>query len=82
MSEQTDQSTDTKWVVCVVVLAERYPRKKFANYYLGVKGDKAAAHIMQDQIAKRGFKADGRRFFADEIETLSVKQVEENSDEQ
>lgn len=76
-----DQDIGTKYLVCVVVLVEKQPRK-YANYYLGVDGDEVAAKVMRDQIAKVGFKADGRRFFPDEIETLNIKQVEEKSDEQ
>ena len=76
-----EEQIGTKFLVCVVVLVEKRPRK-FANYYLGVDGDKVAAQVMRDRIAKVGFKADGRRFFPDEIETLNIKQVEEKSDEQ
>ena len=63
-----------KWVVCVVVLVSEKPRE-YSNYYLGVS-DREAAAKMQDQIAKRGFKADGKRFFPDQIETLTLKRGE------
>lgn len=67
------------WTVCVVVLMTKNPRK-YKNYYVCVSGDREAAMKMQDQIAKRGFKADDRRFFPDEIETLSLKQVGDKLD--
>lgn len=79
MSEEIQD--DVKWMVCVVVLLEKRP-KKYGNYYLCVNGDKVAAQVMRDQIAKKGFKADGKRFFSDDIESLNIKQLEEKSDEQ
>jgi len=63
-----------KWVICVVTLVSEKPRE-YGNYYLGVNGREAAAK-MQDQIAKKGFKADGKRFFPDQIETLTLKRGE------
>jgi hypothetical protein len=82
MSEPEEQVQEgTKYMVCVVVCVEKKPRK-YANYYLCVNGDKVAAKVMRDQIAKGGFRADGRRFFSDEIESLNIKQVEETTNEQ
>jgi hypothetical protein len=63
---------DEKWVICVVVLEEKNPRK-YENYYVAVAGKKEEAELLQNRIAKTGFKADERRFFPDEIETLSLK---------
>ena len=71
MSEPTEQATQ-KWMICVVVLVQKRPRK-YDNFYVCVDGDHEAAELMRNRIAKRGFQADGRRFFADEIETLNIK---------
>jgi predicted GNAT family N-acyltransferase len=59
-------------VLCVVVLKNKMPRE-YENYYLAVKGDLESAEHMQKMIAKRGFKAEGRRYFPDEIESLNIK---------
>lgn len=72
---------EEKWLVCVVVLEKKKPRT-YANFYLGVKGDRDTAVVMQNEIAKRGFKAGDRRYWPDEIETLTLKQVSGDTEDE
>jgi len=73
MSEEETSELEVKpLVLCVVVLKSKSPRE-YGNYYLAVDGDREAAELMQKAIAKRGFKAEGRRYFPDEIESLNIK---------
>lgn len=65
---------DKKWVICVVVLFNKDPRE-YKTFYLGVKGTEEDAKASQFLIAKTGFEAEGRRFFPDEIETLTIKEA-------
>jgi len=74
MTPDTPEPTQTnQWVICVVALETRSPRK-YANYFMAVEGDRAAAEKMQAVVAKKGFKVEGRRYFPDEIESLNIKQ--------
>ena len=69
-----------KWTLCVVVLANKKPRE-YKNFYLGISGSEEEAQAMQSHIAKKGFKAEGERFFPDQIETLNLKVAGGETDE-
>lgn len=64
------------WVVCVVVLESKNPRT-YKNYYLGCNSE-ATAIEQQRLIAKKGFVGEEkRRYFPDEIETVTLKRGEQ-----
>lgn len=72
MSEE-QEAVDT-YVICVVALdRSKLPKRKYKNYYLGVKGTRPQASMMQDEIAKKGFKTGDMRVFADDIESINLK---------
>lgn len=61
---------DKVWVICVVV---RVAPKEYKNYYVGVKGKYERAVDYKHVIARRGFSADGVRYFRDQIESIFIK---------
>lgn len=75
MEEQHD------WVICVVALVKNKPRE-YKPFYLGVRGTQAQAHAMQDTVAKNGFTEKQVRYFPDQIESLTLKKVGDETDEQ
>lgn len=64
-------------ILCIVALENKSPRE-YKNYYLAIRGTKEEAQLMQTAIAKNGFKSDERRFFPDEIESLTIKLRNDN----
>ncbi len=79
MSTQDTPKEANTWILCVVVLEQKKPRK-YKNFFLAISGTEQEATLMQRQVAKKGFKAEGRRFFPDEIETLNLKEGEEENE--
>ncbi len=72
MSEEQEQ-VET-YVICVVALdRSQLPKRKYENYYMGVKGTRSQASMMQDEIAKKGFKTGDVRVFSDDIESINLK---------
>lgn len=70
MSEEQEET----YVICVVALdRSKLPKRTYKNYYMGVKGTRKQAVMMQDEISKIGFKAEGVRVFADDIESVNLK---------
>jgi len=73
MSDHPTHNEASTWIVCVVVLKTKRPRT-YKNFYLGVSGSREDAEILQERIAKKGFRSGEDRYFPDQIETLSLKQ--------
>ena len=65
-------------MIVVVVLQSKEPNK-YSEYYLGCKGSEEDAKTMRDTIAGKGFVAEGRRYFPDEIETVTYKEHKETT---
>ena len=62
------------YVICVVALdRSKLPKRTYKNYYMGVKGTRKQATMMQDEIARKGFKTGDVRVFSDDIESISLK---------
>ena len=65
----------TTYVICVVALDKTASTKKtYKNFYMGVKGNRDQAVLMQNQIARSGFMADSERVFPDSIESINLKE--------
>lgn len=74
-SSTDQQATEqTTFVICVVALDRmKLPKKTYKPFYMAVKGSREQAVLMQNQIAKVGFKAGDERIFPDDIESINLK---------
>ncbi len=66
------------WTLCVVAQIGKKPNR-FKTFYLGINGTREEAEEYQNIVAKRGFKSEEKRFFADQIESVSIKETENNA---
>lgn len=71
--------SETIWMIIVVVLKSKKPNE-YGEYYLGCKGSEEDAQMMRNTVAGKGFVAEGRRFFPDEIETVTYKEHQEHKE--
>ena len=79
--EGEEQEVVVTYVICVVALdRSTLPKRTFKNYYMGVAGSREQASMMQDQIAKTGFKSEGVRVFPDDIESINLKTQDQVDD--
>lgn len=62
----------TTYVICVTVLVSKIPKRTYQTFYSGVPGKKRAEEMME-LIRRKGCKHEGRRYFPDEIESLTMK---------
>ena len=66
------------YVICVVALDRKLlPKRVYKNFYMGIKGDREDAVLVQDRIRCVGFKAEGERIFPDDIESINLKKKDD-----
>ena len=61
------------WIISVVVVVTKEPRD-LDTFFLGVDGTEEQAEEVRQGILKTGFTVGGDRFFADQIETTTIKE--------
>jgi hypothetical protein len=69
MSENESDAQPSKWTLCVVCKEG----KEYKNYYLTVDGTQEQVEAMKSYLVRKGFTAEGKRFFPDNIETITIK---------
>jgi hypothetical protein len=69
MSENESDAQPSKWTLCVVCLEG----KEYKTYYVTVDGTEEQANAMKAYVIRKGFKAEGNRYFPDNIESVTLK---------
>ncbi len=72
------EAVEDVYVICIVALDRKVlPKRVYKNYYLGVRGSRKQAVLVQNTISRVGFRAEGERVFPDDIESINLKRKDD-----